>query len=135
MNLLAQLIDLVGESIWTALIWAGLVGPALGAVVYWIAGGRRVAFGGSLAALYAAFGGLFVLARCGYGPAWGGYLLLTLPMLGIGLGFALVIAGMNAARFHLRHPPLLIVQCAQCGCDLAGNVSGVCPECGMPIPR
>ncbi len=25
-------------------------------------------------------------------------------------------------------------QCIGCGYDLRGNVSGICPECGMPIP-
>jgi len=25
-------------------------------------------------------------------------------------------------------------RCARCGYDLTGNVSGTCPECGMPLP-
>lgn len=36
-------------------------------------------------------------------------------------------------------PRLLIVkqdesQCSRCSYDLTGNVSGVCPECGTPVP-
>lgn len=26
-------------------------------------------------------------------------------------------------------------QCLECGYDLTGNVSGVCPECGTPVYR
>lgn len=26
-------------------------------------------------------------------------------------------------------------RCCQCGYDLTGNVSGICPECGTPIPE
>jgi hypothetical protein len=25
-------------------------------------------------------------------------------------------------------------RCQSCGCDLTGNVSGICPEFGTPIP-
>ena len=31
-----------------------------------------------------------------------------------------------------RTPPF--GRCAQCGYNLRGNVSGVCPECGGPVP-
>ena len=31
----------------------------------------------------------------------------------------------------LRRSPL---DCQHCGYSLAGNVSGVCPECGTPVP-
>jgi predicted RNA-binding Zn-ribbon protein involved in translation (DUF1610 family) len=33
---------------------------------------------------------------------------------------------------HRRIPP---GHCQTCGYDLTGNVSGVCPECGKPIPN
>jgi hypothetical protein len=29
----------------------------------------------------------------------------------------------------------MIGQCGECGYDLRGNVSGICPECGTPIPK
>ena len=32
-----------------------------------------------------------------------------------------------------RLPALIYPHCAQCGYNLTGNVSGVCPECGTPV--
>ena len=40
-------------------------------------------------------------------------------------------AGMQEAELLERHKRGL---CLRCGYDLAGNVSGVCPECGNPTP-
>lgn len=34
----------------------------------------------------------------------------------------------------LRHRRRRRNQCLRCGYDLTGNVSGVCPECGTPVP-
>ncbi len=34
-------------------------------------------------------------------------------------------------RGRRRIPP---DRCQECGYDLTGNVSGKCPECGVPIP-
>lgn len=31
-------------------------------------------------------------------------------------------------------PPMVSPRCHQCDYDLTGNVSGICPECGTPIP-
>lgn len=38
---------------------------------------------------------------------------------------------------HARKPPFHPVStvCVPCGYDLTGNVSGICPECGTPIPE
>lgn len=47
---------------------------------------------------------------------------------------AVLFAILPARRFLLRkrfHEGL----CAHCGYNLAGNISGVCPECGMPVPQ
>jgi len=40
-------------------------------------------------------------------------------------------------RKHERKAPFepLSTVCIPCGYDLTGNVSGVCPECGTPIPE
>ncbi|GMU22497.1 MAG: hypothetical protein AMXMBFR13_25830 [Phycisphaerae bacterium] len=37
-----------------------------------------------------------------------------------------------ALRRQWRHIQQMLLQCSRCGYDLRGNVSGVCPECGMP---
>lgn len=54
--------------------------------------------------------------------------LIQIPMW-LPLTLAGVIAVFSRARPH--KPP---GSCHQCGYDLSGNVSGVCPECGNPIP-
>lgn len=38
---------------------------------------------------------------------------------------------------HSRKPPFhpISTVCVPCGYDLTGNVSGICPECGTPIPK
>jgi hypothetical protein len=35
---------------------------------------------------------------------------------------------------HLLRKPLDITKCLHCDYDLTGNVSGICPECGTPVP-
>ena len=34
-----------------------------------------------------------------------------------------------------QEPAAQHLRCENCGYDLTGNESGVCPECGTPIPR
>jgi predicted RNA-binding Zn-ribbon protein involved in translation (DUF1610 family) len=53
-------------------------------------------------------------------PAWG-YLMIPISL-------ALLIHTTRAARSP-SYPA-----CATCGYNLTGNISGVCPECGNPIP-
>ncbi|GMU21386.1 MAG: hypothetical protein AMXMBFR13_14790 [Phycisphaerae bacterium] len=56
------------------------------------------------------------LFECGY--------VITLVLIGVLVG----------VRYYLRTsvvPPKEL--CAQCGYNLTGNVSGVCPECGSPV--
>jgi hypothetical protein len=52
------------------------------------------------------------------------------------VGLALLAAGMLAwwkidRPYELRQERLAQGQCPGCGYDLTGNVSGVCPECGV----
>jgi uncharacterized RDD family membrane protein YckC len=53
------------------------------------------------------------------------------PRWGDGLARTKVIQKAHAYRIPFDTRGLL---CAHCGYNLRGNVSGVCPECGRPIP-
>jgi hypothetical protein len=84
---------------------------------------------------------LVLLAGCKPGDASGGPInafsycfLLMLPPLSLLVG-AMVAYRMLGGTFRVfrrRVPP---GHCPKCRCDLAGNVSGVCPECGTPVER
>ena len=53
----------------------------------------------------------------------------------VGVLAAAILSGprlMRAARVRFLPSP---GRCARCRYDLTGNVSGVCPECGTPIPE
>ena len=39
------------------------------------------------------------------------------------------------AKFLTKTRVLKEPECGNCGYNLTGNVSGVCPECGTPIPE
>jgi hypothetical protein len=56
-----------------------------------------------------------------YFPAWGGYALTS------------VLPALLLIRFIRGRKPG--DGCPQCGYNLTGNISGVCPECGTPILR
>jgi hypothetical protein len=57
------------------------------------------------------------------------WILLFVP-LALGGGAAVLIY-----RLVLyRHPTSLAGTCSKCTYDLRGTSSGICPECGMPIP-
>jgi len=53
--------------------------------------------------------------------------------------FGLVKSLMALERYITGHPQMRRLErmrnglCVDCGYDLRGNVSGVCPECGTPI--
>jgi hypothetical protein len=46
---------------------------------------------------------------------------------------ALCGLGLYWCRWRDRRDP--VRRCAKCGYNLSGNVSGVCPECGTPVPE
>ncbi|UCC32219.1 MAG: hypothetical protein JSU86_08035 [Phycisphaerales bacterium] len=56
-------------------------------------------------------------------------LLVTSPAI-----IAVIVGGVVLFRHyhHRRHPP---GHCQKCGYNLAGNVPGVCPECGTSVPE
>jgi hypothetical protein len=62
------------------------------------------------------------VTRWGWASVW----LLPLAAMGFGAG-ALMPMMFGVVRRRLRRTKSL---CTQCGYDLTGNVSGVCPECG-----
>jgi hypothetical protein len=61
------------------------------------------------------------------------------PTLLFAYGEALVLpavisaVAMGCSLALLRKPEFPPGYCRECGYDLTGNVSGVCPECGTPI--
>ncbi|HXE51970.1 MAG TPA: hypothetical protein VN541_03100 [Tepidisphaeraceae bacterium] len=59
------------------------------------------------------------LGNLWYSIGWGAMLL----------GEWLYLQGRAKRYLIARH------RCARCGYDLTGNTSGVCPECGTPVPR
>ena len=48
-------------------------------------------------------------------------------------GVLLVLFARQAAERRRREKRRLMGLCVQCGYDLTGNVSGVCPECGRAL--
>jgi uncharacterized paraquat-inducible protein A len=55
---------------------------------------------------------------------------------GYGACFAATVALRRAARRRRpRKPRGRQGVCSECGYDLTGNVSGRCPECGLPVSR
>ncbi|GMU20715.1 MAG: hypothetical protein AMXMBFR13_08110 [Phycisphaerae bacterium] len=57
------------------------------------------------------------------------YYVLPLWIPVVGLGVAVVFLMARARRQHYRRKRSGL--CQNCGYDLAGNTSGVCPECGI----
>ena len=47
--------------------------------------------------------------------------------------FAMIAVPTGIVWYRGRRPPP--GHCRKCGYDLTGNISGICPECGTPIPR
>lgn len=46
-----------------------------------------------------------------------------------------LLAAIPTAFLLLRDRHRQLNHCRSCGYNLTGNVSGVCPECGTPIPK
>ena len=72
----------------------------------------------------AALGGALYVAIPVFWKTW----RLTLVALAAGLAFA-GVPFVRAAKKELPALRRRMGQCAHCGYDLTGNVSGVCPEC------
>lgn len=65
-----------------------------------------------------------------YPSRWRNVWNFTLPLWLIVIAFVALGAIMLVVACRRRPPG----HCTQCGYDLTGNESGVCPECGRPIP-
>jgi hypothetical protein len=52
----------------------------------------------------------------------------------LALAFSILPAAFVVIRFRKRKRSSEVL-CRSCGYDLTGNTSGVCPECGQPIPQ
>lgn len=66
------------------------------------------------------------------GAGWPAWVRIAFPSsvaAVVGAGYAVFL--IRTARRYL--PAELPGHCRGCGYDLAGNVSGVCPECGKPM--
>lgn len=77
-----------------------------------------------------ALTGLFMLAPCA------NILLLLLVSSSVNrtfkrAGIRVGLMGVNETDLERALNPML---CKGCGYDLTGNTSGICPECGRPIP-
>lgn len=70
-----------------------------------------------------------LLIRAGYGDFFALYLRGLAGNAGLSAGLVCVIT-LVRRRLTRRVPG----HCAACDYDLTGNVSGVCPECGQPVP-
>ncbi len=67
-------------------------------------------------------------SRSGY-PTFDAFLVYFLWLIGISFRLTLWIRAVRIQRAH-RFP---VGHCQSCGYDLAGNVSGICPECGHTV--
>lgn len=91
---------------------------------------------------------LLVLARLGWlfwawvamAAGWDLLVVRSMPdtrhwsvWVSLGLLLVLSIVSLRAAR-KLARFLVLRSGCCVCGYNLTGNVSGVCPECGTPVP-
>ena len=100
------------------LITCALACAAVCTFAYWVAVnfGTRAMFGGSVTDTLGRFLGLFI--------AFASY-----PTVRLALYVARRIRDTRRCRLAERG------LCSQCKYDLRGNVSGVCPECGLAIER
>jgi hypothetical protein len=67
-----------------------------------------------------------------YGPIWA--LVTVFGPIAIG-ALALAPYIRQGYRAETRSDRLKTGRCLNCGYSLRGNTSGVCPECGTPVPR
>lgn len=69
-----------------------------------------------------------------YAHYWPQYSTLARTFAGSAMGFCLLVILFVTLCFPI-HKPLGEPHCPYCNYDLTGNVSGVCPECGMPTAK
>ena len=60
------------------------------------------------------------------------YYRFVFPVWSVFVVVAIPVPVLIWRRWSRRRQPL---RCAKCNYNLTGNVSGVCPECGLPIPQ
>ena len=98
--------------------------------------GRRPLWASYIVAYFLlGLGGTVVDAASGRG---GNELILIVGAISCGCGILVFIAALsNSVQIVLKRKPRprdQSITCAACGYNLTGNVSGVCPECGMKVP-
>lgn len=132
--MLAQLVDIFGQTglavLYTALWACPLLGLGVGGLM------KGAAYAGRWWPILLAYYLIFVL------PVFVGanhrhqLFFCSGTLLGPLIGFLLAVGGLPE---HLDHfPPPQDEHaglCSNCGYDLTGNVSGKCPECGLPAQR
>jgi hypothetical protein len=67
-----------------------------------------------------------------YAPKWyfeGSMSLYIPPLIFLVIGLVLTAAG------KYLPPRFPVGSCRHCGYNLTGNTSGICPECGTPVPQ
>lgn len=72
--------------------------------------------------------GQAVVAEMGYGWIAASFCAWYAPFL---ICTALVL---SEHQLSIRRRWAALHRCLRCGYDLTGNVSGICPECGRPVP-
>ena len=66
-------------------------------------------------------------------PSWGGKMtLLTIPFWFPAV-LTLILPGCRLSHVIMHRRRKALCLCFQCGYNLTANLSGICPECGMPI--
>ncbi len=127
---------------------------------WWIIGGDA-AFGSRLYGVIVMYGRVHLMewqvpdARLRMAPNIGAQRLPNKsPDFNLDSSFKLTVGGYAGRALYLPLLPLLLAalvptallwwldrrkyppgHCGKCGYDLTANVSGVCPECGSPIPE
>ena len=81
-------------------------------------------------AVLTVFGLIHLVARVVWGPLGEFVFYLGCLLLSLSPFFGVLWCYIYVSRYNLHIP---YYHCVNCGYDLTGNVSGVCPECGKRI--
>jgi len=60
--------------------------------------------------------------------------IILLPLL-LCVAFSTALLWLRTHRHTVSIRRMRRGQCSKCGYDLTANTSGICPECGTPIPK